>query len=188
MNPHSKLFQDRPFDVAQDKPWYREPWIWFLAAGPLAVIAAGFVTLWLALTSDDGLVADDYYKQGLAINQALGGDRMATALGLRAIVLAGPERVRVVLTGSRMPAALRLRLSHPTRSGKDQVVVLPAATAGVYEGSLPAAARAGPEQGRRTGRWRVLLEDAEKSWRLTGEWPTPQGKPLILVSSSQRNP
>lgn len=177
MDLHSK-HQDRPFDVAQDRSWRREPWVWFLAAGPLTVIAAGFVTLWLALASDDGLVTDDYYKQGLAINQALGRDRMAAALGLRASVLAGPERVRVVLTGSRMPAALRLQLSHPTRRGKDQEVALTAAAAGVYEGWLPAAVRA--------GRWRVLLEDAEKSWRLSGEWPTPQEEPLILVPS-QRN-
>lgn len=163
----------------QDRPWCREPWVWFLAAGPLAVIAAGFVTLWLALASDDGLVVDDYYKQGLAINQVLDRDRVAATLGLRASVLAGPERVRVILTGSRMPAALRLRLSHPTRRGKDQVMVLAAAAAGIYEGLLPAAARA--------GRWQVLLEDAEKSWRLTGEWPTPQEEPLVLVAP-QRNP
>lgn len=179
----------------QDRPWYREPWVWFLAAGPLAVIAAGFVTLWLALASEDGLVVDDYYKQGLAINQALGRDRTAAALGLRASVLAGPEpvlsnvegRVRVILTGSRMPAALRLQLSHPTRRGKDQVVALTAVAAGVYEGRLPAAVRACPEPCRRAGRWRVLLEDAEKSWRLTGEWPTPQEEPLILMAP-QRNP
>ena len=31
----------------------------------------GLITLWLAITSFDGLVADDYYKQGLAINQTL---------------------------------------------------------------------------------------------------------------------
>lgn len=163
----------------QDRPWYREPWVWFLAAGPLTVIVAGFVTLWLALASDDGLVADDYYKQGLAINQALGRDRTAAALRLRASVLAGPERVRVVLTGSQMPTALRLQLSHPTRRAKDQVVVLTAAAAGVYEGWLPAAVR--------VGRWRVLLEDVEKSWRLTGEWVTPQEYPVILVAL-QRNP
>jgi hypothetical protein len=33
------------------------------------VIVAGAVTVWLAVVSNDGLVTDDYYKQGLAVNQ-----------------------------------------------------------------------------------------------------------------------
>ena len=53
------------------KSWYREPWPWLLMMGPAIVIVAGFYTLWLAIQSNDGLVADDYYKRGLAINQTL---------------------------------------------------------------------------------------------------------------------
>ena len=53
------------------RPWYREPWPWILMAGPAIVVVAGAVTLWLALASDDGLVAQDYYKRGLAINRVL---------------------------------------------------------------------------------------------------------------------
>ena len=53
------------------QPWYREPWPWILAAGPVAVILAGIVTVWLAIKSNDGLVADDYYKQGLEVNQVI---------------------------------------------------------------------------------------------------------------------
>jgi len=37
-------------------------------AGPAAVIVAGFFTMALAFRTEDGLVAEDYYKQGLAIN------------------------------------------------------------------------------------------------------------------------
>ena len=36
--------------------------------GPAAVIVAGVYTTILAFSSTDGLVADDYYKQGLMIN------------------------------------------------------------------------------------------------------------------------
>lgn len=50
-------------------PWYREPWPWLLMAGPLIVIIAGLVTAWLAVTSSDGLVTDDYYKKGLAAGE-----------------------------------------------------------------------------------------------------------------------
>src|SRR6185436_18003530 len=94
------------------KPWYREPWPWLLMAGPAIVIVAGFYTLWLAIQSDDGLVADDYYKRGLAINQTLSRAIRARQLALaaRAELGAGSAEVRVTLTGTgELPATLRLR-------------------------------------------------------------------------------
>ena len=51
-------------------PWYREPWPWLLMAGPAVVVVAGLFTAWLAVVHEDGLVADDYYKQGLGINKS----------------------------------------------------------------------------------------------------------------------
>jgi hypothetical protein len=52
-------------------PWYREPWPWILMAGPFTVIVAGLFTAWLAVTRADPLVVDNYYKEGLAINQVI---------------------------------------------------------------------------------------------------------------------
>jgi len=46
----------------RSRPWYREPWPWILMAGPAAVIVAGIFTMTLAYRTEDGLVADDYYK------------------------------------------------------------------------------------------------------------------------------
>jgi len=53
-------------------------------AGPAIVVVAGFITLGLAIQSSDGLVADDYYKQGKAINMTLTRDARARELGYRA--------------------------------------------------------------------------------------------------------
>jgi len=143
------------------RPWYREPWPWILMSGPAIVIVAGFVTLGFALVTDDGLVADDYYKRGLAVNQVLRRDARARELHLAASAsLAGAE-VRVTLRGiSEIFPELRLRLIHPTRSGRDQVVVL-RASAGVYEG------RFSPVNGEPR---LLVLEDAGSTWRLTGSW------------------
>jgi hypothetical protein len=52
---------------ADKKPWYKEPWPWILMAGPVIVIVAGVITAWLAVISNDGLVSDDYYKQGMGL-------------------------------------------------------------------------------------------------------------------------
>ena len=150
-------------DNMMAKPWYREPWPWILMAGPLMVIVAGFYTLWLAIKSDDGLVADDYYKRGLAINRTLSRTQLAERLALSARVTLGVDRrrVRLVLTGSdTLPGDLRLRLVHPTRAVADQVMVLDAVAPGVYEGDL-----ATEIEGRRV----VMLEDMARTWRLAGE-------------------
>ena len=79
------------------RPWYREPWPWILMAGPFTVVVAGMITLWLALESSDGMVADDYYKRGLAINQTLSRERLALhalAPGWFEAQLAAPVRGR----------------------------------------------------------------------------------------------
>jgi hypothetical protein len=152
------MFPDRSLD----KPWYREPWPWILMAGPAAVIVAGAFTMALAFRTEDGLVADDYYKRGLAINQVLRRDDRARELDLRAVVSFSGARVRVVLRdGKEAPAELRIRLIHPTRSGQDQSVTLHATARGVYEGR---SARVNNEARR------LVLEDTGSTWRLTGIW------------------
>jgi hypothetical protein len=144
------------------KSWYREPWPWLLMSGPVAVVIAGIATAWIAVKHEDGLVADDYYKQGLVINQVLRRDTAASALALSARVVFGERRVRVFLASPAMlPGEVVLRLVHRTRAGLDREARLQPAGEGWYEGELPAVAG---------GRWHVLLEDGERNWRLTGDW------------------
>ncbi len=52
-------------------PWYKQFWPWFLIAVPLITLVMGGVLLKLAISTEDSLVVDDYYKEGKAIN-ALG--------------------------------------------------------------------------------------------------------------------
>ncbi len=154
------------------KPWYREPWPWLLMTGPVIVILAGFFSLWLAVKSDDGLVADDYYKRGLAINQTLSRAMRAEQLALGGRAELTADAVRVTLTGAgTLPASLRLRVVHPTRAVADQLIELHAVRSGIYEGRL-----ATPGAGRRV----VMLEDMAKTWRLAGE-STEGTKFIVLV-------
>jgi hypothetical protein len=98
-------------------------------SGPAVVVVAGFITLYLAVSGQDGLVVDDYYKQGKAINQALHRDDVARQAGLTATVNFDQtqDRVNVAVTrADRSPVteALTLSLVHATRSGFDNVVNL----------------------------------------------------------------
>ncbi len=96
MMPHSIASSTPDSAVpARDMPWYRHRWPWFLMLGPAIVIVAGFYTLWLAIVSNDGLVADDYYKRGLGINRVLERTQRATVLGLHARVDLDDAEVRV---------------------------------------------------------------------------------------------
>jgi len=165
-----------PREAGVGRPWYREPWPWLLMAGPLTAVIAGFVTLWLAIESDDGLVADDYYKQGLAINEVLHRDQLAARLGYEATLLFSfdQQRLRVTMHSDRdaaLPGALRLRIVHPTRPGADQTIELPARGNDEFNGVMKPLG---------SGRWLLILEDVNRSWRLTGEMRAPQDEELEL--------
>ncbi len=154
---------------ARAQSWYREPWPWILMAGPAIVVVAGLVTAWLAVTSDDGLVFDDYYKQGLAINRTLERGQAAERLRLEVRLYFADDRVRVLVGIAAVRGALTLRLAHPTRAGMDQSFDLTMVEPGVYEGKM----RPLPP-----GHWHMVLET--RAWRMAGEAMLPATGAMIL--------
>ena len=174
-------------------PWYRHRWPWLLMLGPFLVIVAAAITVWLALRSSDGLVADDYYKQGLAVNQVTSRDRNAAALELRGELSIDVVRqlVRVTLRSeklSAMPEVLVLNFSHPTRSGLDQSLRLQRDdenVQGVRNYSAGIVGGGGGVKGVNgiPGRWHVTLEDERREWRLAGTWDVT--KQAVLILSAQ---
>lgn len=162
-------------------PWYRQAWPWLLMLGPFVVVVAAFVTLWLAIRSNDGLVADDYYKQGLAINQTLARTERARDLQLGArVLMTGSDLVLTLAAreGVSLPSTLRLTFSHPTRSGMDRVVELQRVSAGRYQGALPTMP---------AGHWLVLLEDANSIWRLSGTGRLPDQREIDLGAADTQH-
>jgi hypothetical protein len=137
-------------------PWYREPWPWLLMAGPAAVIVAGAATIWIAFASADGLVAEDYYRQGLAINKVLAREDAARRLGISAEVSFQTGVLRVALRGQN-PEALFAHLAHATRAGHDMRLRLAPVREGVYQAELPPLP---------AGRWRIVIEDPQGTWRI----------------------
>lgn len=161
-------------------PWYREPWPWLLMAGPVIVIIAGMATLWLAVSSSDGLVVDDYYKQGMAINQTLQRDALAARRSYRAEARFAADGPGVTVQmgaadGEVLPDTLQLRIVHPTRAGHDGLVLLRHRGNGRYEGVRPSLSE---------GRWQLLLEDQPAAWRLTGAVTVPVQAPAALLPAA----
>lgn len=158
-------------DGVSAKPWFREPWPWILMSGPAVVVIAGVVTLVLALRTQDGLVADDYYKQGMAVNKSMQRDRVAHERGYawRAVVQTGSSGpiLRLEEAGNALHTdRLQLSLSHATRSNKDQLLTLQRDRQGQF---------AAPLAKLDEGKWYATLEDPAKQWRLTGEMMVRDG-------------
>lgn len=141
-------------------PWYKEPYVWLIIALPLSAVIGGIITIRLAIISDDGLVDDDYYQDGLAINQVLDRDAVAKKLGLDATIVLDTEhqQMRIDLAAPAnftKPRILLAHLMHATRKGFDQVVKLSQAPEGYYHGLLPEIP---------AGHWYIEIESG--NWRL----------------------
>ncbi len=143
-------------------PWYRQGWPWFLVAFPAAAVIGGIITFILAVNTWDGLVVDDYYKEGGAIVQTIERTRLARELGLSARLGISDGRLRVTLLSGKntgtIPEQIRVTVAHPTHGGKDQILSL-SGHGGVFEGAVePLAA----------GRWLLQIEDEARTWRMNG--------------------
>lgn len=160
------------------KPWYKERWTWLLMLMPASAIVGGIVTLWLAIKSFDGLVADDYYKQGLAINQALAKLSSARAMGLVGTVKIKSDSVSVVLRANPnviLPNKLVVTFAHPTKSGLDQTLEL-MQVGDEFRSSnvLPLA----------SAHWKIVIEDASRHWKLSGAAFLPSETEIRLDSAN----
>ena len=179
------LHMDKP-----SAPWYRHRWPWLLMLGPVAVLVAGFITMWISFSGADALVVDDYYKQGKAINQDLRRDRVAAELGLTASLRydAASGRLLGKVSGWSQAveatkaaqavgeAPLKVLLVHPTVPQKDIRLGAQPNANGEFELPLAMLERAN---------WQVQLEDGQRKWRLHGQWLWPQNKNVDIQPQRQ---
>ncbi len=160
------------------RPWYRTPFVWLLIGLPATAVVAGFITLYLAISTRDGMVVDDYYEQGKAINRELARDHEASRLGLTgtlAIVPAGNSVEFELKSASEFepPPALHIAFMHATRDGNDRVLTATRDSVWHFRAPLPEFV---------PGRYRVQVETA--SWRLTGSLHVP-GETRIALKPAQ---
>ena len=150
------------------EPWYKQFWPWFLIALPASVVVASIVTINLAIESDDGLVSDDYYKEGLAIHKDADSATRAKALGIAGTLRYDADTGAVSLMlenlGQGGKSVLSLEVVHPTLPDQDQTIQLSPLDGARYAGRLEPL---GPAQ------WKLSLRPADRSWRIQGRLPQP---------------
>lgn len=143
-------------------PWYKVSWVWLLI-GLLSSSVLGSLTLvWIATSSFDGTVDDDYYKRGLQINRELARDEAAARYGLQALVRLDRDSntLQIAVRSSEqysVPTGLRVELLHHTRAGFDKAFVIEEHGNGMFRSPAPPLA---------AGVWTIRI--SADDWRLQG--------------------
>lgn len=162
-------------NTTEKKPWYKVRMVWLIIAFPIVSVMMGMTILYFAITTYDGLVVDDYYKQGKNINLTLHRDKAALAHGLEShIDLDYPRKLLKVRLKARhltaLPTHIQVSFLHTTRAGNDRVVLLQQQRPGEYQAALPDLVQ---------GHWNVQIEAGD--WRLVGVLATP-GETRLHIS------
>ena len=140
-------------------PWYRKAWPLLLFIPPVGAVIGGILTIVLAIQSPNALVVDDYYKEGLAINQQK--HRIETARGqqLDALLRSDGSQLELTLRSNEATAdeTLSLQFIHATRAKLDHSIQLKRVGNGKYVAPTPALP---------AGVWYLRLRPADKRWEI----------------------
>jgi hypothetical protein len=157
-------------------PWYQEPFVWLVILFPASAVIGGMFTIYLAIASNDGLVVDDYYKQGLEINRILKRDQIAANYQLQATLQFNIERhfaylYLTAISSYQLPNQINLNFHHHTRAGFDQTVLLERIGDNSYQGQLPELV---------IGKWTIELTTDE--WRLLKVIQMPNSQEIKMLA------
>ncbi|MEH6468892.1 MAG: FixH family protein [Porticoccus sp.] len=154
----------RDATTKDNEPWYRQFWPWFLMALPGSVVIAGLATVYIAFNGADTLVNDNYYRDGLAINQSLEQDHLAISMGLAAELRLDNDsgELFVMLKGAEVNVShLVLELLHPTDGERDRELSMSLVAPNYYRVDL--------ERNLRHRYYLRLTPAPDHEWRLSGE-------------------
>lgn len=162
-------------DASKLPPWYKQAWPWFLISLPATAVIAGVITFVIAYKTFDGLVPDDFKRDGRIMAQVRDREEQASRLGLQAeinIAQSDEGETVVVHLKAQHPdeallsaSLLRLSFIHPTQDEHDLVLSLLAQGDGVFSGINT--------QVLKQGQWIIQLEDESQAWRLKGTITLP---------------
>ena len=150
--------QKRPVST-DTQPWYRQGWPWLLISLPASAVIGGIITLVLAIQSPNALVVDDYYKEGLAINEKKHRLAAAREMDLQGLLRSNGKQLTLSLSGSAavMDNTLTLHLVHSTRAELDRQLELHRAADGSYFSELDNLA---------AGTWYLHLRSSDNTWEI----------------------
>ena len=149
-------------------PWYKNHILLLIILIPLATVCGSMYTIYLAVSSKEAPVLEDYSKTGLSPQKRHEGRTSITA-----------TLTDGAITLQREPPSiepLTLTLQHASKAALDQSHTLQADAPNHYP--LPAAV----QQTLPTATWYLTLAPADKTWKIKGKYPHPKrGEPPPAV-------
>jgi hypothetical protein len=152
------------------KPWYKQPWLWFILAPLFAVMIFATSYAYLSVVTFDGMVKGDYAKNAKSFNMDHKRLEKAAELGLTANLIfddiTGDLRLELNAadTSTLSLTNLTLLVIHPTVANLDQDLIMARRPDGHFYSSL---------NKNITGKRYLHLMDEAKNWRMTTEVTTP---------------
>lgn len=160
--------------------WYKQFWPWFLLAPLVLTVIVGITMLTFSIKEFDGTVNDNYYKEGLAINQMLQRDQAAAAMQMAAVLNVDSVTGEVLVTISgqleNWPDSLLVKFVNPTRATQDYQIQLNQVRDNYYRGQLDKIP---------SNFWYLdIASPTDEHWRIKGGVQFPIEKPIELKAAS----
>mgnify|MGYP000391998029 CR=1 FL=1 len=160
------------------RPWFKQPWLWFLLAPLFAVFIYGTSYAYLSVVTFNGMVKGDYAKTAKHFNQDSSRLDQAVAMGMQATIsldtLTGDLRLLVTSSPTISSPTLLLDVVHPTMASLDQPITLALRPDGSYYGSLNKSI---------DGKRYLHLTGPDNSWRLSSEILTPWPAQFSIIAN-----
>jgi len=145
------------------KPWYKQFWPWVIIGLPASAVIAGIITVVIAVQNKDPLIDENWYKDGLAINQRLDKQHQAKIQAIEAHISINRDTATLKIDTLNIPPVdnpeLNIKLIHPTLEMKDAILKAYRTPAGHYIAQMQAIP---------AGHYYLHLTNTASDWELTG--------------------
>lgn len=151
------------------KPWYKHFWPWFIMAIPGSSVIAGIAMIIVANDGADTLVKENYYKEGLAINQHIEKLNHAKELAISAVATINKDKLELKINAnSAINEQLFIEFRHATQADKDFKIALQRSASGDYFAFID------EQQGlQQRNKWYLTLKPFSERWELESNWHYP---------------
>ncbi|WP_444994093.1 FixH family protein [Aliikangiella sp. IMCC44359] len=159
------------------KPWYQQKWPWLIISLPLLTVIAGIITYQIAANKPHSMVKDDYFKEGLAINQSITKLENARAIDLKATINIDKDAELMFIklsTNNSVPVkatSIKVFFSHPTQAKLDQTILFEKLSSDEFVAAPPQLPQA---------YWHIRIMDEQENWLLKKRWHYPENNHLEI--------
>jgi hypothetical protein len=130
-------------DSNENQGNWNQPWLWFTLAPLILSVVLGLTMLNISFHIQDGLVTDEYSKEGLTINERIEKEERAKQLNTQIVlskdISAGELSLQFSSKLDSQPDNLVLELIHPIIKDQDLKLVMTHQGSGRYTTQLDTA-------------------------------------------------